>query len=417
MLRKSGLAMTFVFSVCAVLLVSGALSQDFQRTPILLRASDVLPKHLLSGSNYRIKEAVINDGFINIYDLDTLYGPLKVESTALLLKRINELRGLQRIEALKKTDVYVNAFQQAATAPIKTAEGLVTDPGGTASGVVSGIGRFFGRIKASVTNKSSYQSNALNSLVGQASYKREFAYEFNVDPYSSYEPLQKGLNDLSWTATAGGLTVKAGMMAIPGAAGTIVGMAGTAQSLKALVRDKTPSELTKVNADLLSQMKVPDGLAPAFLTNTFFDPWEQTLLVGELWNMADVEDRRIFIETAAWVNEEPLAVFLRVRAQLMGYYCRRVRSVDRFVDAGGVPLLVTTGGKVVVVAPLDYLAWSPVFAQKEQAVSSAIRGMQGISGKELLITGNVNPVARKALESRGWKVEDNFGERLQKGQW
>ena len=101
----------------------------------------------------------------------------------------------------------------------------------------------------------------------------------------------------------------------------------------------------------------------------------------------------------------------------MGTYYKRIRSVDRLVDAGGVPLLVTTGGKVVVVAPLDYLAWSPIFAQKAQAVSSATRNMQGITGKELLITGTVNPVARKALESRGWKVEDNFGERLLKSQW
>jgi hypothetical protein len=204
------------------------------------------------------------------------------------------------------------------------------------------------------------------------------------------------------------------MMAIPGAAGTVVGMAGTAESLKALVRDKTPAELTKVNADLLSQMKVPDGLAQVFLTNTFFDPWEQTLLVGELWRMAKVEDRRIFIEAAAWANEEALAVFLRVRAQLIGLCARKAGSVDRFVDAAGVPLLVTTGGKAVVVAPLDYVAWSPVFAQKALAVSSATRNMQGITGNELLITGTVHPAARKTLESRGWKVEDNFGETLLK---
>ena len=411
---SSGVFLALVLFLSGGVLVSPALSQDFQSTPILLRASAVLPKDLLSGPNYRIKEAVINDGLINIYDLDTHYGLLKVESTPLLLKRINELKGLQRMEALKKTDIYLNAFQQAATAPIKTAEGLITDPVGTASGIVSGIGRFFGGVKAAVTGGSSDQPSALNSLLGQASYKREYAYEFNVDPYSSYEPLQKELNDLSWTATAGGLTVKAAMMAIPGAVGTVVGMAGTAQSLKALVRDKMPAELTKVNTDLLSQMKVPDDVTQAFLANPFFDPWEQTLLVGELWNMANVKDRKIYMETAAAANEEPLAVFLRVRVQLMGHYYQKVGSVDRFADAGGVPLLVTTGGKAVVILPFDYVAWSLAFAQKEQAVSSAIQNMRGITGKELLVTGTVNPVARRALESLGWKVEDNFGQELLK---
>jgi hypothetical protein len=159
-------------------------------------------------------------------------------------------------------------------------------------------------------------------------------------------------------------------------------------------------------------MNVPDDVAQAFLTNTVFDPWEQTLLVGELWNMANVKDRKIYMETAAGVNEEPIAVFLRVRAQLMGIYYQKRGSVDRFADAGGVPILVTTGGKAVVVVPLDYVAWSLAFAEKEQAVSSAIQKMQGITGKELLVTGRVNPVARKALESLGWKVEDNFGQEL-----
>jgi len=61
--------------------------------------------------------------------------------------------------------------------------------------------------------------NLLNSALGQASYKRQYAAEFGVDPYTSYEPLQKALTDLSWTAAAGGLTVKAAFIAIPGGAG------------------------------------------------------------------------------------------------------------------------------------------------------------------------------------------------------
>jgi hypothetical protein len=150
-----GVSLALALFLCGAGVLSPALSQDFQTTPILLRASQVLPGSLLSGSNYRVKEAVINDGLINIYDFDTFYGPLKVESTALLLKRINELNALQRMEALKGTDIYVNALKQTATAPLKTAEGLVTDPVGTVSGVVSGIGRFFGGIKTAVTDSGS----------------------------------------------------------------------------------------------------------------------------------------------------------------------------------------------------------------------------------------------------------------------
>jgi len=50
-----------------------ALSQNYQRTPIVLSASHVLPREWVSGPNYRIKEPVINDGLVSIYELETFY--------------------------------------------------------------------------------------------------------------------------------------------------------------------------------------------------------------------------------------------------------------------------------------------------------------------------------------------------------
>jgi len=40
--------------------------------------------------------------------------------------------------------------------------------------------------------------------------------------------------------------------------------------------------------------------------------------------------------------------------------------------------------------------------------------MAGVKGKELWIEGTVDPVARSALEVRGWKVEEKFAVRLLK---
>ena len=38
--------------------------------------------------------------------------------------------------------------------------------------------------------------------------------------------------------------------------------------------------------------------------------------------------------------------------------------------------------------------------------------MPGITGKELWITGKVDAQARRALEKKGWKIEDNIQERF-----
>ncbi|MGO9021752.1 MAG: hypothetical protein ACLQVJ_25730 [Syntrophobacteraceae bacterium] len=411
-LRGVVLCMVMALALCGSVLTSTALSEEFQKTPVVLQASNVLPRELIQGPNYAVRATVISDGFINTYDLDTNYGPLRVESTALLLKRIGELKALAQIEQLKNTDVYMNAFKQVARGPINTAEGLVQDPSGTVSNVASGIGRFLSNVGSAVTSDSAYKGKLMNSALGQASYKRQYAAEFGVDPYTSYEPLQKALNDLAWTAAAGGLTVKAAFMAIPGGAGLALGATGSADTLKGLLRDKTPAELTSINQSSLAGMGISDASIQAFMQNTYFDPYEQTLLVSALAGMTGVRDRGIYIDKAAAASEESVVVFLRVRAQLMSLYNDKTHSVKSFVDADGIPVLVANNGKIMAIFPLDYIAWTQNFARKLQAVSAAIKQMSGISGKELWVTGKVHPIARKALEAKGWKVEERVGEKL-----
>ena len=97
---------------------------------------------------------------------------------------------------------------------------------------------------------------------------------------------------------------------------------------------------------------------------------------------------------------------MRLRAEMMGRYLEKTKNVDRFVSAAGVPLLLTKNGMIVGIFPLDYVAWTPTFAQKERGMSAAIEKMAGVKGKELWIKGTVDPAARTALESKRWKVQD-----------
>jgi hypothetical protein len=127
-----------------------------------------------------------------------------------------------------------------------------------------------------------------------------------------------------------------------------------------------------------------------------------------------VADRKYFIETAAAAGDESVVVFLRVRAQLLNFYHEKVAPVARFINAGGVPLMLTKTGVMIGAFPLDYIGWTVNFAQKETAVTDALHAMQGVRGKELWITGTVDPVARRIFEAKGWKVEDKIQDRLLK---
>lgn len=398
--------------LCGAIFSTEVSSQELQKIPITLKASDILSQKLLKGPNYTINETVKSDGFINTYELETRYGPVRVQSTTFLLKRINELLALERMKQLEKTDAFARAAQEAATGPLSTAKDLVVDPIGTAKDIASGIARFIGNIGQAVASDNAHQPNVVKAALGQASNKRAFAYEFGVDPYSSYKPLQDNLDKIAWTATAGSLTVKAAFSAIPGGAGAAVSVTSTSQSLRSLIRDNTPAALTEINRQKLSGMGVPGPVAKVFLNNRYYGPFEQTLLVGELENMPAVKNRGSFVTVAAEATDETVAVFMRATAQFTALYNKSIKPVQSFVEAGGLAFLKTKDGTIVGIFPIDNVAWTDSLARREKELSQAIRKMGAVKGKELWFGGPVDPAARQALETKGWKVVDRFSERF-----
>jgi hypothetical protein len=380
--------------------------------PIMLKASDVLPKDLLVGSNYRIEQTVTNDGFINSYKLSTDYGPLTVESTALLLMRINELKALQHMEKLKKSKVYTEALKKGAMAPLETAKGIVTEPVDTVKGVATGIGRWFSDVGRSITSHDPHQENVLKTAMGYAGTKRKFAYEYGIDSYTDFEPVQKMLGEIARAGVAGGLTTNVAFGAIKKPAGKVLKATGTANKMRQIVRDKSPAQLEKINKGKLKSMGVSDSLSKNILSNPYYNPLEKTLLVGYLESMRGIGGRNIFIAAASQANEKSVARFMRLRAEMMANYSANVAPVSRIVAINGTPLFQRKDGVIVGLFPLDYVLWTGSLYQKEKAASESVVKVRGGTGKELWIEGRIDPVARKALESRGWKVKDNVKEDL-----
>jgi len=60
-----------------------------------------LPPELLSGPNHRVQEKVTNDGFLNIYVVDSKFGSFRAVSTPLLRKRIQEINAMATMEKLR----------------------------------------------------------------------------------------------------------------------------------------------------------------------------------------------------------------------------------------------------------------------------------------------------------------------------
>jgi hypothetical protein len=392
--------------LAAIATANAAELPPFQALPLTLRADQVLPRELLAGPNYRIEPDVLNDGFINIYQLQTDYGPLIVEGTDLLMERLQELAALEAMEAVKKTDVFKEAFKSGAKAPLQTAKGMVTAPIETTKGIVSGVGKWFSDVGRAVVSDDPHQEGVLKTAAGHAPAKRAFAYEFKVNPYSDYPPLQEALNDMAWAATGGGLTPKVAFAAIGGTAGTVLQATGTAEGMRKLVRDYSPAELEKINKEKLSKLSVSAAAAEALLKNPHYDPQEETFLVGALEQMADVDGLDTLVTIAGKVEDPNLARFMRLRTELLAGYARKTPGANKLVELNGLLSLLQKDGTVVALVPLDYLVWTKALQDKETLVSESIAKNEAIRAKELWISGAFHPSARSALEELDWKLKE-----------
>ena len=94
-------------------------------------------------------------------------------------------------------------------------------------------------------------------------------------------------------------------------------------------------------------MGISDSLAKVFLNNFSYDPSEQTLLVGELANMKGVRDKSVFIVAACSAQQESMAVFMRVMAQLMATTTKGQIQSNAWSRLTNLPLFQKKDGTVV----------------------------------------------------------------------
>ncbi len=412
---KRGMLMAVAGMLSAFVLLSAgaATAQQIHEAQAVFRASALLPGQSLAGPNYRIEETVQNDGFMNRYTVTVAGKPYTVDGTALMRIRLSELKALEFMATVKKTDVYTKSLKKAATGPLSTAKGMVTKPIDTVKGAATGVGKFFGNIGHAMFGGASEQEEGVfKTVIGFATAKRKFAYEFGIDPYTTFPPVKEVLEEIAWAGAGGGLTVSAAFMGIPGVGGSVVRGTKTTDAMNRLVRDKSPAELKKINARKLKKMTVNDSVAELFLEHPKFSPTRKTRLVNAL-AFVGVYDRQHFIERAILVQDETMAFFMQRWAEMFAAYHIKVKPLARFYRLGKMPIAQRPDGTLIAVLPLDHLIWTDEIAARHTANMRDITKIGGgVSGGEIWIEGTVSAAARKVLEAQNWVVKENVGKQL-----
>ncbi len=173
-----------------IISLPASAAQNFE-SPQTLQASRILPPELLKGPNHEVDQKVTNDGYLNIYTIHSSIGDIQATSTDKLRKYIREINAAVAMTKVETSGEFAEGVAATGGRVVEGAKNIVTDPVGSVSGAVSGVGALFKRAGASVGGQRSDQEDgALKAVIGFSTAKREYADEFGVDVYSRNKIMQ-----------------------------------------------------------------------------------------------------------------------------------------------------------------------------------------------------------------------------------
>ena len=402
------LGASFVFSAPATI-----AQQRFEH-PATFRASQFVAPNLLSGANFRVDDHVTNDGYLNIFTIYSNYGEMRAVSDAMLEKRVGEIKAIAQLKQISRSDAFKKGLKQASGRVLEGAKGAITDPIGTLTGAVSGVGALFRRAGQSMTEsaKTDTEDSGFKRATGFSTIKRQYAFNLGVDVYSRNKALQKELDSVTQATQFGGLLVSVGMLAIPGGAGIALRMTKTSKALNEVFLNSTPTDLRARMRKQIAEMGINSGTGEMFLHNSMFTLREQVEIVEALFQIRGAKNRGAFLAFAAHTDNADVAFFRNRQAQMYLGYHLAVAQIREFVGVGSIAAAATRDGIIIFNVPLDYLVWTQDMAAIIGRANANVDAMPGIKGKELWLSGQLSALAREQLTNAGWKVVAKTGDRL-----
>ena len=397
------LAIALVFSTNQV-----SSAEDFE-TPIVFSAKDVLPAEMMESESYRIDDEVRNDGFMNMYTVESEFGSWEISSTALLGIRLGEIVAMEKMREIDDDTSTNDAVKEDVDEVKEGFSNLIDDPGGTLKGAASGVGKMFkltGEAWKSRHTRDENQLTALGKTVsGYDKAKRQYAGQFGVDPYSSNAALHEELDRLARAATKGSVIGIAVKVLIPGGLGMVISATNLSRALNELLVTKTEVELRIINREKLLAMGVDAGLTERFLDDGRSSASYKTYLVGALESMNDVKGREHYVAYAIAPPSEDVALYRTSSALMYAWYHKNVEKMDRFARVGALSVGVNKLNQLVIQAPLDHLLWTEPLGTIIASIDEAVSASETIKGKQVWLTGTVSDRSKSELENRGWKVQ------------
>jgi hypothetical protein len=386
---------------------TAAWAQTAFEPPAVFSAATLAAPNLLTGPGFTVDSQVPVETFLYRFTIRADVGLFEAHGLAVLPIRIQEVKGLQKLQETSNTAEFAQAVAQAGARPIMSAVNMLTHPVDTITGLPGGIERMFGRFGAGLESIGSAASNPDQSAIeqtgqsmavvlGYEAERRKLAKELGVDPYTSNAVLRKKLNDVAWVRFAGRLGVNLAISAIPGSI-----IISSTSWVNTAVYDTPAGDLMVMNEKKLQAMGVPDATVKAFTANQWLTLSLKTALVEALSRLAGVEGREDVIAFATRAASEDEARFVVTSTELLARYHQGGNPIAQVTAPGPIVGRTATGG-VVVPASLDYVAWI-----RPMAIFAKRPDLQG-NPRIALLAGKLSPVAKQQFGAAGWTVQEGF---------
>lgn len=444
--RRTGLFALSCVALLPSIQLTRAVPKQQLETPPVLSASKLLPPQLLKGPYHTVNEKVTSDGYFNNYRIESTFGVFEVEGQQLLETRVGELVALAELDKLTSTKVFGDSAYKAGKglvlAPVnlvkKTAR-IVSDPkkmGDTLSavpegaeklfswayrqgkGAVNAVGNAFSsddpkdaKDKDAEKSKSASISGTLDQgaklgldYIGYNKNQRDWFRKLKINPYTTNETLRSEVVRVSTIETSVGAAFKF----VPGLG--LLGELGTFnrwyERAEKLSLYEDPEEIRKKNKKALETLGVPDEVVAKFLDNKAYTPWTRRFITASLSTIGPkVPGHTEFIRAACQATNEPSALYFVSIAESLENLSS-VTRIKKIVSSLHLPAAVTTDGVLYVPLSVDYLFWTESVAGIFKDFGSRVLKEATFSSTDIVVRGQVSPMARQMLEKMGARVSE-----------
>lgn len=371
--------------------------------PPTQRASELFPPEVVSGPHHQVRDEVATDGFFRIYAVDSDFGLFEAAGDIELRQRVQEIRALSVLDDLGQENAFTAAAAAATEVPFVDHWRLVADPVDTVDGVPPEAWQEVLRVAAMDPDDRTAEESALRrSMRAFEAEKRSLARHLAVNVYTFNRRLQRELNQAAWTLSAGGYALDGVPSLVESSVAPLpedVLPIGRAEKIFA---NDSPEDLRRRNRIELAVMGVPAEEIESFLAHPAYSPLRKTGVVEALVGLEPARNRGDYVRVAMLAQTPRDALFRMMSSFILLFHHINVAPIERlFVVQGRMPAAYTSERKLVVAAQVDYLIWTrPVDGVIGLLAGAEVPEVQ-IESREIWLSGEASPKARREIESRG----------------